>query len=295
MIAVRRWPACLLFVLLTFSPQLAAAFHTGATFGERAVDGGGGGIFYVGMPLERGWDCTMCHTDPPGRMKIRVTVDPPALFESFRYEVAGEYAFTVDLVWDAGVSELGLASTRSNFNGLAVGVADADGIFAGSLQGGGFVGGSGAGTIASEGLVNAQTRFAFRWFAPTDSGRGTVKLFLGAVDGNGANSPSDVTRTDPLGDDVFMAQVTLEEETGAATRLVPTPRTRVPVPPAEQLRHARVGNNGHRDDSLRARAPQTAVSQATPRRGVAFVALFFLVVVGWRRQRSAHTRFRNLS
>lgn len=215
---MERWMVVLAVVLgITAHAEVAAAFHTGRTFGDPPGAGGGGGIFYLGMPLERGWNCTMCHEDAPGRMEIRVTVEPPELFQSFRYESGATYAFTVKMVWKDGASELGLGAGRSNFNALAVGASDPEGIFAGTLQGGGFVAGSGAGTIASD-VGDGVTSWQFNWFAPTEAGRGPVSLYFGAVDGNGADSDPEVTRSDPFGDDVFMAEVMLDERAGGSTQ-----------------------------------------------------------------------------
>ncbi len=297
---VRTLFAATAVLTVTLWASVSGAYHTGKTFGQRAIEGGGGGIFYVGMPLERGWDCTMCHLDAPGRMKIEVDVDPPGLFETFRYEVGESYAFVVNMVWEDGATELGLSSGRSNFNALVVGVADAEGIFAGSLQGGDFVSGSGNGTIASEGLSGGQTRYTFRWFAPERAGRGTVKLFFGAVDGNGADSDPDLTRSDPFGDDVFLAQVTLQEGTGAtATTTRPALGTEERAPAGQQLRPIKRLSRGVRATSQpiyfrKARASRIALSRPAgtlPPRHAGFAATLCLwALLGLRRRQSLHTR-----
>jgi hypothetical protein len=211
----RALPALVLSLLLLAGGD-AFAFHVGKTFGDPPGQGGGGGIFYVGAPLERGWNCAMCHLDAPGRVRLRVDVSPPELFQTFEYVVGQRYDFSVTMWWEGGV-ELGLGSGRSNFNAVNVVAADAAGIFAGRLQGGLFFSG-GDGAIAADTKNDNDTRWDFRWFAPDEPGTGSVTLYFGAVDGNGADSPPDVTRTDPFGDDVFMATVTLGEGAGAGTR-----------------------------------------------------------------------------
>lgn len=184
----------------------------------------------------------MCHLDAPGRVRLRVDVSPPELFQTFAYRVGQRYDFTVTMWWEGG-EELGRASGRSNFNGINVGATDAAGIFAGQLQGGLFYSG-GEGLIAADTKNDSDTRWDFRWFAPDAPGTGTVTLFFGAVDGNGADSPPDVTRTDPFGDDVFMAQVTLTEDGGATTQRDPRPGWLLGEPAARPFRapsyHARV-------------------------------------------------------
>ena len=61
---------------LAFSGD-ALAFHAGSVFDKPAGAGGGGGIFYVGSATERGWNCTACHTEPAGKIRVTLTSDPP--------------------------------------------------------------------------------------------------------------------------------------------------------------------------------------------------------------------------
>ncbi len=204
----------LALALLTLSGP-AFAFHVGSTFAAAPGAGGAGRIYYVGTPLERGWDCTMCHVDPPGKIRLQVDVEPSSLFEDFRYVPGETYRFTVRLQGE----HLGLQAGRSNFNALALAFADPEGIYQGGINGfdpNEFFDGRGA--IASAGTRVGATDWTFQWTAP-DAGIGPVSLYLGAVDGNGANSDANTTRTDPFGDDVFMAQIDFEEAPTAAAAL----------------------------------------------------------------------------
>jgi hypothetical protein len=71
-------------------------------------------------------------------------------------------------------------------------------------------------TIVSAGQKPNLTSWTFQYTAP-DPAVGPVTLYLAAVDGNGANSPPTKTLTDPFGDDVFVATVTLQPS-GMASR-----------------------------------------------------------------------------
>lgn len=208
----------LLLVLAMLSiPSPALAFHVGSTFAAAPGAGGAGRIYYVATPLERGWDCTMCHVDPPGKISLAVDVEPSTLFDDFRYVPGETYEFTVRLLGE----HLGQQAGRSNFNALALAFTNPEGIYQGSIGGfdpNEFFDGSGA--IASAGTRVGATDWTFQWTAP-DAGTGPVSLYLGAVDGNGANSDANTTRTDPFGDDVFMSQIHFDEAPTASAAVGP--------------------------------------------------------------------------
>jgi hypothetical protein len=210
---MRRGLAILIAAVIATVAVDASAFHVASTFADPPGAGGAGRIFYLGRPLERGWDCTACHIDPPGRIRIGLSVEPAQLFEDFRYQLGQSYTFTVVLEGE----HLGINAGTSNFNALGLSFADPEGIALGNL--GGFDPNDlqeASGTLVSRGTRVGAVDWAFTWTAPEDPGAGTVVLFLGVVDGDGAQSPPDVTRTDPFGDDVFMSRVTFAEG-GAAT------------------------------------------------------------------------------
>ena len=64
--ALHALAASLSVVLLAGS---AHAFHSGADYAKTVFEGGSGGIYYLGAKKERGWTCTMCHVDAPGRSR----------------------------------------------------------------------------------------------------------------------------------------------------------------------------------------------------------------------------------
>jgi len=189
-------------------PNVAQAYHSGSTFDKPPGAGGGGGIFYAGAPLERGWDCTMCHLQPPGKVKVRLDVNPPSLFQNFTYTPGNVYSFTATMVDE----HLGKNSPLSNYNSVVVEVVDGKGFQAGSM--GGFAAEdlySGyPATIATTGTKPNVTQWTFNWTAPP-LGSGPVTMYVAGVDGNGANAGAGKTLTDPLHDDVFVASVAFTE------------------------------------------------------------------------------------
>lgn len=201
-------PLALALALALVLPRAAWAYHSGSTFDKPPGAGGGGGIFYAGAPLERGWDCTMCHLDPPGKVKVRLSVDPPSLFQGFTYSPGEVYSFTATMMDES----LGKNSPLSNYNSVAIEVVDGKGYQAGSM--GGFAAEdlySGyPATIVTTGTKPNVTEWKFTWTAPA-AGSGPVTMYVAGVDGNGANSGGGKTLTDPLNDDVFVANVAFAE------------------------------------------------------------------------------------
>lgn len=205
----RAWQRLLIAIAIIVAlPRPAQAYHSGSTFDKPPGAGGGGGIFYVGAPLERGWDCTMCHLNPPGKVKVRLDVDPPALFQNFTYTPGAVYSFTATMLDE----QLGKNSPLSNYNSVAVEAVDGKGYQAGSM--GGFAAEdlySGyPATIVTTGTKPNVTQWKFTWTAPP-LGAGKVTMHLAAVDGNAANVGAGKTLTDPLNDDVFVAAVSFAE------------------------------------------------------------------------------------
>jgi hypothetical protein len=193
--------------LATLAPASAWAFHAGDVFDKPPGAGGGGGIFYIGVPSERGWTCAGCHTDAPGTIRIELDSNPRSLFDSGSYAPGQAYAISAKLI---GEHE-GLNSPLANFNSLGVEVVDAKGNPAGTIAGYAAEDfyASGPATIMSAGQRIGATSWTFTWHAPpTTAGR--LSIHVAAVDGNGANSGPNGTLTDPWGDDVFVGALSLD-------------------------------------------------------------------------------------
>jgi hypothetical protein len=198
--------------LVCLAPAPARAFHAGSLFDKPPGAGGGGGLFYTGAIRDKGWDCTACHIDPPGKIQLRLYVDPPDLFQGFRYTPGQTYSFNVVMEGES----VGLGSPLSNYNTLAISIVGPTGAPVGSMSGFAaeeFYTGWPT-TIVSGGQRVGATSWTFQWIAG-GPGAGAVTIFIAAVDGNGANSPPGQTLTDPFGDDVYVGTVLLEE--GAVT------------------------------------------------------------------------------
>jgi hypothetical protein len=109
---------------------------------------------------------------------------------------------------------------QSKYNSIVVEMVDAYGNPAGSF--GGFALDQlyqtfSQGTIASAGTQPNLTSWTFTWTAPASTAGpeggapGAVTMYLAAVKGNGANSGTNGTLTDPFGDDFFSVQVAFTE------------------------------------------------------------------------------------
>jgi hypothetical protein len=202
----------LCLALASLAPGAARAFHAGNVFDKPPGAGGGGGLFYAGTPRDKGWTCTACHVEPPGRIQVRLFAEPADLLQMFRYAPGQMYTFTVTLEGEWA----GLGSPLSNYNGLVFSIVDPQGAPVGTI--GGFAAEDfHAGwptTIASAGQVVGSTSWTFQWTAGA-AGSGPATIYVAVVDGNGADSDPTQTLTDPFGDDVFLGTVSLQE--GAAT------------------------------------------------------------------------------
>ena len=215
------------FASLFLATDPAAAFHSGSLFDKAPGAGGGGGIFYAGAPLDRRWDCSTCHVDAPRLVKVRLRVEPRDLFEGFRYTPERPYTFTATLEGEPR----GRGSPRANSNGLTIQVTGIDGLPAGALSArpDDFYAG-GPSLLTSAGQKVGVTTWTFDWTAPPKGG-GRVLFHVAGVDGNGAGAGPSSTLTDPYGDDVFVARVTLDEAGGVTAGpapAAPQPREEAP-------------------------------------------------------------------
>ena len=204
-----------------FVPAAALAFHSGAQFDDLPGKGGGGGVFYTGAPSDKGWTCTACHIGSQGQITIGLTSVPSTLFQAGAYAPGQAYKLTVSLRGE----HLGQSSSRSNFNGFALTVRDAQSRVAGMISGYApedFYQANAA-TISTAGKIVGTTMWSFTFTAPP-AGTGAITFYLAMVDGNGANSSANATLTDPFGDDVAVGKVTLKDSSISA---------RLPVSPQD--------------------------------------------------------------
>ena len=209
-----RW----LILLCLLRAPAAAAFHSGAQFDDPPGKGGGGGLFYTGAPSERGWDCSACHIQPEGKIRVNLTTTPAGLVQSATYSPGVAYQLNLGLAGE----HRGLSSGRSNFNGFALFISDGQGRPAGTISGYApeEIYQANETKIASAGKKVGTAAWTFTWTAPK-AGTGAVTLYLAMVDGNGADSPPTVTQTDPFGDDVIAVKLTLKDAT-VATNTTPS-------------------------------------------------------------------------
>ena len=212
----RTWAlgAGVVALLLTLvRPTDAFAFHAGITFSTPPAAGGGGGVFYLGTKNERGWDCTMCHLDAPGRLKLRLTSDPPELLSLYQYEPETRYDIKVEMVVQG--EELGTQNPMANYNTMGVTFLNAAGATSGKPSGLADVFQEiNFSMLFSVGTNAGETTWDFAWNAP-DAGVGLTTMHLAVVDGDAAGV-SQNTLNDPFGDDVVVTRVELTEITAGA-------------------------------------------------------------------------------
>ena len=203
-----RWAFTFAMVLVALlGARPASAFHAQQTFIDDPEDGGAGRIFYLGVPLERGWDCTACHIDPARRIGLEIaSVDPPELLTDFRYQPEQTYAFEIVMNGE----HRGMAAGATNYNSFGVTVIGADGLGVGSF--GGLLPSDleeASKTVLSVGIEAGRTSWSFTWTAPP-AGTGRVTMHVAAVDGDGND--------DPFGDDTYTATLRLDEAGGATAQ-----------------------------------------------------------------------------
>jgi uncharacterized protein (TIGR03382 family) len=183
-------------LLLVVGGVLLAGFHQPATFEAAAGAGGGNRIYFDGSPRQKGYDCTLCHTDAPKQIRAQLELTPAI---AGAYQPGMTYTIAVTLVGEhAGFG------TADNQNGFVAELVDDGGQPAGTLASPDV---SKVVTIDDGAVVSGEakdtTTWQFAWTAPA-AGRGAVTLHVAMVDGNGAASAS-VPQNDPGGDDVAIS------------------------------------------------------------------------------------------
>ncbi len=215
----------------------AHAFPTGSQFDLDPVESdGAGGIAFDGAPRFAGHDCSVCHTDPEGRIGSRIEADKPELFTD-GWSPGQQYHLRVVLL-DAHAGALyqpngdecgGALDTYRpcDQNGFALEIDDPSGKPQGTLAAyanGACVTGMAPpdadvrvlddGTaVTHSGAHHAQLAWDLCWKAPA-AGAGPLTAYLSVVDGNGGDGTMAFP-ADTLGDDVTTGAVPLAELGGA--------------------------------------------------------------------------------
>ena len=86
-----RVSVIVLAVLAVLWPIEASAFYARGYFGFPADLGGGGRLYYTGSSIERGWDCSACHVDAKGLVRVTFVTDPPELLTQKSYVPGASY------------------------------------------------------------------------------------------------------------------------------------------------------------------------------------------------------------
>jgi hypothetical protein len=214
--------AALAAIAMAALSSVAHAYHNGAVFDRAPGAGGGGGLFYTGSVRDRGWDCSACHTDPRAELAIEVTSQPPELIAEQRFRPGTPYVITIAMT--DPTRQLGLTSTRSNYNSMAASVLDDQGVAAGMINA--FDPGRfylrGNAILASDSTVINETSWSFTWIAPMTS-TGALTLDIAVVDGNGANAAGTSTLTDPDNDDIAVRTYVVTDAAASARISAPRP------------------------------------------------------------------------
>lgn len=190
----------------------ARAFHGQADFARPAIEGGGEGMYFNGSPRFRRYDCSVCHLDAPGRVRLTLATDPPEVVRDGQYTPGQTYRVTVTMSGE----HRGLG-TMLNPNTFSMEIVDRDGATAGlySSLGANVERPPGEEIVVARGEIANATAWSFDWQAPPP-GAGPLSLHLAGVDGDGAGDRLGRTG-DPYGDDVFAGELLLLESGAVAT------------------------------------------------------------------------------
>jgi hypothetical protein len=232
---VRR---ALLVLTIVSASRVANAFPTGLQFDNDPLNlnmrgDGAGGLPFTGAPRLAGHTCTVCHTDAPGLIGLRLESDHPEMFTDgwksgqtyhLRVILTGEWA-GVQYKKNAGMCG---DTTATPFlpcddNGFSIELDDPQGLPTGKLAP--LVNGAcsgakptgaedayiltdGSAALAS-GAQSGQTAWDLCWTAP-GAGASTITAYITAVDGNGGDGTANFPN-DPVGDDVAAGAVAFPE------------------------------------------------------------------------------------
>ncbi len=190
--------------LLIASASPAWAFHEVRSFTRTANTGGGAGYYYTGSPRFKGYDCTVCHNDGAGQIRIALSSTPPGI-ESGQYEPGTRYTIDITLAGE----HRGLGSAF-NPNTFALEILDDDGatqVGALSVPLGTVMEMTDGDRIAiAEGFGNGETEWRLFWEAPAAGAPAT--LYIAMLDGDGASDP-DTRTIDAINDDVVAGALRL--------------------------------------------------------------------------------------
>ena len=196
------WFVCATIVCT--APATARAWSEGIWYDTAANDGGGGGLYFTGSPLDYELDCSVCHLPDGGpKPRIRIATTPSEL-ASGRFTPGRTYEVRISL--DNETRGLGLACSRAadescNMNGFTARVTWDNGRLAGSWclrpdPDDGCAGqpagqtqdvraAPGGGAVTSTGAQSDDTTWRAFWMAP--NAEGVLSMYVAAVDGNGGN------------------------------------------------------------------------------------------------------------
>ena len=200
--------------LLVMTSLALAGFHTPASYDATATDGGGNRMYFDGSPRHKGYDCTACHTDAPHTITAQIDGAPEGA-----YTPGKTYTLTITLVGE----HAGLGANNNQNAFVAEFIDDSNTIAGAIASADDKVALVDDGHVVAGGGKNVKT-WNFAWTAPA-AGAGAVTMYIGLVDGNGADVAS-VPTTDPGGDDVATSVLrACEATTGCGDRPALEPTT----------------------------------------------------------------------
>jgi hypothetical protein len=247
----------------------ATQFFVGAEPHAATYGASGEGVYFTGAPRFTSLNCSTCHIDGPGIIRLKLGADHPEIF-STGYVPNQTYLFEVELFAEskglmynsAGCTEPPTKDdhysyVQCNSNGFALEVDLAGGpplagpnVFCAQAPVNGvcpapnpaadetIVGPDGDAVFAErqhptanpgQVLRNDPTDWHLWWTAPP-AGSGALTVFIAAVDGNGGSGTVDNDQ-DPYNDDTVQASFTVQEQ-GTPSTPATTAGCAVPGPGA---------------------------------------------------------------
>jgi uncharacterized protein (TIGR03382 family) len=226
-----------LAVAVIAAGRTAHAFPTGNQFDQDALaHDGGGGIAFDGAPRFTGHTCADCHTDPPGKIGVRLEADHPEMFTDgwkpdmqyhLRVVLLNEWAAVDQQAKGDGCGFNVDPYTRCDQNGFALEFVDIDGapkgkfvpFVAGACSSNGTVPPDVDVRVMSDGLAvthngahHGQVQWDLCWTAP-GAMTGVLTAYVAVVDGNGGDGTMNFP-ADTIGDDVAAGAVPIGELNG---------------------------------------------------------------------------------